>query len=316
MKPTIKYSLVVPCFNEAENIEAFFAAVQTAMQGYTDAYEIVFINDGSSDGTQAKLENLFEQHPDRYVQIIRFSRNFGKEAAMLAGLRAANGEYVTIIDADLQQRPEIAVEMGKLLDENADIDMVAAYQQTRKESKFIEGCKEMFYKLLNRMSEVDIIPDASDFRTLRRPVVETVLSLSEYHRFSKGIFSWIGYNTISVPYEADDRRAGESKWSFWKLLRYAVGGIIAYTDFPLKLPVIFGFVLLIIAAITTAILLILSLLGHEIAGAWWVACLVTAVSSALAFGQGVLGLYLGKVHTQVKQRPVYIVKEKRSYEQD
>ena len=235
---------------------------------------------------------------------------------MLAGLRAAKGEYVTIIDADLQQRPEIAVEMGKLLDGQPDVDMVAAFQQERKESKLIEACKELFYKLLNRMSEVDIIPDASDFRTLRRPVVQTVLSLSEYHRFSKGIFSWIGYNTVSIPYEPDDRLAGKSKWNFWKLLRYAVGGIVAYTDFPLKLPVIFGFALLIIAAVTTVVLLILSLLGHEIAGAWWVSCLVSAVSSALAFGQGVLGLYLGKVHTQVKQRPVYIVKEKRSYEQD
>lgn len=316
MKPTIKHSLVVPCFNEAENIEAFFAAVETAMQGYTDAYEIVFINDGSSDSTQAKLDGLYEQHRDRYIQIIRFSRNFGKEAAMLAGLRAAKGEYVTIIDADLQQRPEIAVEMGKLLDGQPDVDMVAAFQQERKESKLIEACKELFYKLLNRMSEVDIIPDASDFRTLRRPVVQTVLSLSEYHRFSKGIFSWIGYTTVSIPYEPDDRLAGQSKWNFWKLLRYAVGGIVAYTDFPLKLPVIFGCALLIIAAVTTIILLILSLLGHEIAGAWWVSCLVSAVSSALAFGQGVLGLYLGKVHTQVKQRPVYIVKEKRSYEQD
>lgn len=286
------------------------------MQGYTDDYELVFINDGSSDRTQAKLEALYEQHRNRYIQVIRFSRNFGKEAAMLAGLRAAKGEYVTIIDADLQQQPEIAVSMGRMLDDNADVDMIAAYQKVRKESKFIEACKETFYKLLNRMSEVDIIPDASDFRTLRRPVVETVLSLSEYHRFSKGIFSWIGYNTVSVPYEPDDRRAGASKWSFWKLLRYAVGGIVAYTDFPLKLPVIFGCTLLVIAAVTAIVLLVLSLLGHTIAGAWWVACLVSAVSSALAFGQGVLGLYLGKVHTQVKQRPVYIVKEKRSYEQD
>ena len=140
MKPTIKHSLVVPCFNEAENIEAFFAAVETAMQGYTDAYEIVFINDGSSDDTQAKLEGLYEQHRDRYIQIIRFSRNFGKEAAMLAGLRAAKGEYVTIIDADLQQRPEIAVEMGKLLDGQPDVDLGAAFQEERKESKLIEAC--------------------------------------------------------------------------------------------------------------------------------------------------------------------------------
>lgn len=316
MSATIKHSLVVPCYNEEDNVAAFLAAAETAMDGYTADYEIVFVNDGSTDRTQQELDRLFEAHPQLHLQIIRFSRNFGKEAAMLAGLRAATGEYVTIIDADLQQQPEIAVKMGRLLDEKPEIDMVAAYQNGRKESKYIEWCKETFYKVLNRITEVEIIPDASDFRTLRRPVVEAVLSMTEYHRFSKGIFSWVGYTTESIPYEVQERKAGQTKWGFWKLLRYAANGIVAYTDVPLKWPVFMSIVMLIAAALTAIVSLILLLCGQAVPASAWVAALVLLLSSALSFNQGVLGLYLGKVHTQVKERPIYIVKEKRSYEQD
>ena len=312
----IKHSLVVPCYNEEENVAAFTAAVKLAFAGYTTDYEIVFIDDGSTDHTARELARVYDENPDVRMQFIRFSRNFGKEAAMLAGLQSAKGEYVTIIDADLQQRPEVAVEMGRLLDEKPEIDMVAAYQNGRKESKSIEWCKEAFYKVLNRMTEVEIIPDASDFRTLRRPVVQTVVSLSEYHRFSKGIFSWVGYTTESIPYEVQERQAGETKWNFWKLLRYAANGIVAYTDVPLKWPVFMSMVLLIAAALTALVSLILLWCGQAVPSAAWLAALLLLLAAILSFSQGILGLYLGKVHTQVKQRPVYIVKEKRSYEQD
>ena len=184
----IKHSLIVPCYNEEGNVEKFLEVTKKAMLGYTDNYEIVFVNDGSRDETPKKLRKLFEENKDVKIKVVNFSRNFGKEAAMYAGFTEAKGEYVTIIDADLQQDPSYAVQMGRILDENPDCDMVAAFQEKRKEGKLITACKTMFYKAINKVTEVDFISDASDFRTMRRSVVDTILALPEYHRFSKGIF--------------------------------------------------------------------------------------------------------------------------------
>lgn len=310
-----KHSLVIPCYNEEGNVALFLQAAKTAMEGYTAAYELVFVNDGSTDGTQAALRQLYEANRDMHITVIQFSRNFGKEAAMYAGLKAAKGEYVTVIDADLQQRPEVAVEMGRILDQHPEYDMVAAFQAARKENKWLKWCKDRFYQLINRITEVRFIPDASDFRTLRRPVVESVLALSEYHRFSKGLFSWVGYQVCSIPYDVQDRERGESKWNFRKLLRYALDGIMAYTDLPLKLPLYAGCTLTGFSAVLAIVLLVLQLNG-SFAGLWWIACLMLFLGSLILISQGVLGVYLGKVHTQVKQRPVYIAKEILSYERD
>ncbi|MBQ1996318.1 MAG: glycosyltransferase family 2 protein, partial [Clostridia bacterium] len=233
---SVKLSLVVPCYNEEENVENFFRHVTEGLKNYTDSYEIVFVNDGSRDKTEKKLKKLYEENRDRKITVVSFSRNFGKEAAMYAGLSHAKGEYVTIIDADLQQDVKYVVEMAEILDKDEDTHMVAAFQEKRKEGKFITLCKEEFYKLINKITDVPFVENASDFRIMRRPVVETILSLSEYHRFSKGIFSWVGYNTVSIPYEVKEREAGETKWNFRKLLKYAFEGIMAYTDMPLKLP--------------------------------------------------------------------------------
>ena len=233
---TIKHSLVVPCYNEEGNVEKFLLQVKEAMLGYTDDYEIIFVNDGSSDSTPMKLRELFNQNKDVKIKVVNFSRNFGKEAAMYAGFTQAVGEYITVIDADLQQDPKYAVEMGRILDENPDCDMVAAYQSERKEGKLISKLKKTFYKLIDKFSDVDFISDASDFRTMRNNVVRTILSLPEYRRFSKGIFSWIGYNTVSIPYDVKQRESGETKWGFKKLLKYAFEGILAYTNLPLKIP--------------------------------------------------------------------------------
>ena len=311
----IKHSLVVPCYNEEGNVEKFLEVTKKAMQGYTDSFEIVFVNDGSRDETPKKLRKLFDENKDVKIKVINFSRNFGKEAAMYAGFTEAAGEYVTVIDADLQQDPVYAAQMGKILDENPDCDMVAAFQEQRKEGKFIAACKTMFYKAINKVTEVDFISDASDFRTMRRSVVETILALPEYHRFSKGIFSWVGYNTVAIPYEVKERESGETKWNFMKLLKYALDGIIAYTDMPLKLPVYSGVIMGIISVIVLAGTLICDLIAVDFNGtAGYLAFVVLLVGAIISVFLGVLGYYIGKIHTQVKQRPIFIAKEILTYD--
>ncbi len=306
----IKHSLIVPCYNEEGNVEKFLEVAKKAMSGYTDAYEIVFVNDGSRDGTPARLRKLFEENKDVNIRVVSFSRNFGKEAAMYAGLTEAVGEYITIIDADLQQDPSYAVQMGRILDENPDCDMVAAFQKERKEGKLITYCKTLFYKSINRMTEVEFISDASDFRTMRRCVAETILALPEYHRFSKGIFSWVGYNTIAIPYEVKERESGETKWSFRKLLKYALDGISAYTDAPLKLPFYGGIAMLVISLV----LLILGIASESLKLYGLIASAVFFVGAVICIFLGVMGYYLGKIHTQVKDRPIFIAKEILSYD--
>lgn len=298
---SVKLSLVVPCYNEEENVENFFRHVTEGLKNYTDSYELVFVNDGSRDKTEKKLKKLYEENRDRKITVVSFSRNFGKEAAMYAGLSHAKGEYVTIIDADLQQDVKYVVEMAGILDKDEDTHMVAAFQEKRKEGKFITLCKEEFYKLINKITDVPFVENASDFRIMRRPVVETILSLSEYHRFSKGIFSWVGYNTVSIPYEVKEREAGETKWNFRKLLKYAFEGIMAYTDMPLKLP-------FYLAAFSFVFGVIMLFAYSVVSG------LVLFVGAATLFSLGVIGTYIGKIHTQVKNRPIYIAKEILSYD--
>lgn len=298
---SVKLSLVVPCYNEEENVENFFRHVTEGLKNYTDSYELVFVNDGSRDKTEKKLKKLYEENRDRKITVVSFSRNFGKEAAMYAGLSHAKGEYVTIIDADLQQDVKYVVEMAEILDKDEDTHMVAAFQEKRKEGKFITLCKEEFYKLINKITDVPFVENASDFRIMRRPVVETILSLSEYHRFSKGIFSWVGYNTVSIPYEVKEREAGETKWNFRKLLKYAFEGIMAYTDMPLKLP--------FYLAAFSFVLGVIMLFAYSV-----VSGLVLFVGAATLFSLGVIGTYIGKIHTQVKNRPIYIAKEILSYD--
>lgn len=314
---SVKHTLVIPCFNEEGNVEIFFHAAKEAFKGYTDEFELIFVNDGSRDKTGEKLKEIFENNKDVKIKIINFSRNFGKESAMLAGLEASCGEYTTIIDADMQQRPEVAVQMGKILDEHKEYDMVAAFQEKRKDGALLGKIKTAFYSVINKVSEVNLIEDASDFRTMRRNVVETIISLTEYHRFSKGIFSWIGFNTYSIPYEVMERESGETKWSLKKLVKYALDGIMAYTDLPLKMPLYFG--------IGTGIFDILLLIGVFIKDLislytdctmGYIVCLIIFLFSVLSFFMGLMGIYIGKIHTQVKQRPIYIAKEILTYEEN
>lgn len=303
---SVKHSLIVPCYNEEGNVENFLRETREAMKGYTDSYEIIFVNDGSRDATPKKLRELFNENKDVRIKVINFSRNFGKEAAMYAGFTKASGEYITIIDADLQQDPKYAVEMAKILDSDPDCDMVAAYQSERKEGRAISKAKHTFYKTISKMTGIDFISDASDFRTIRKSVADTIVALTEYHRFSKGIFSWVGYNTVSIPYEVRERESGETKWNLKKLIAYAFEGIMAYTDKPLKLPLYLGALLLVVSVILGIIGLFVPYYG--------IVSAILFVGALVLICQGISGAYLGKVHTQVKDRPIFIAKEILTYE--
>lgn len=312
---SVKHSFVIPCYNEAGNIRKFFSAAKAAMVGYTDDYEFIFVNDGSTDKSDEIFKDLFNENRDTKIKVINFSRNFGKEAAMYAGLKESKGEYTTIIDGDLQQRPEVAVEMGRFLDENDSYDMVAAFQEKRSDGKALGKIKTYFYSFINKISDADFIEDASDFRTMRRKVVNTILEMTEYHRFSKGIFSWIGYKTFSMPYQVMKREAGETKWSIGKLIKYALDGIISFSDFPLKLPVYFGIATAALDLMLLAVLAVLSI-GFDVdCGLGFIAWLIIFMFSVLFVFVGIIGSYLGKVHTQTKNRPIYIAKEILTYEE-
>ena len=303
-------SLVVPCYNEEGNVENFFAETNKAFEGRCFDYEFVFVNDGSRDSTHAKLKKLYEENADHNIQVLSFSRNFGKEAAIYAGLNAAKGDKVCLIDADLQQRPEVVLEMLEAMNEDDNIDCVAAYQEERKENKIMIAFKGMFYKLINRMAEVDFVNGASDFRLMKRNMVEAILQMTEYHRFSKGIFSWVGFNTKYIPYKVQERESGDSKWSFGKLLKYAIDGIVSFSTFPLKLSAFVGFISAIISIIYLVIVVVQKLaFGIDVPGYATIVVLVLFLGGMQLFSLGILGEYLSKIYVQVKNRPVYVLKE-------
>ena len=233
-------SFVIPCYNEQGNVEKFFEESEKAFALTGIKYEYVFVNDGSTDKTGEKLKALFNANTTKNISVIDFSRNFGKESAIYAGLQHACGDCICIIDADLQQRPETALEMYKFIMQNRDFDCVCAYQKDRGESKAMSGMKSAFYKIMNTLVETEFKDGASDFRLFNTKVRDAILSLGEYHRFSKGIFSWVGFNVHYMEYKADERNSGETKWGFGKLVRYAISGIVAFSTAPLKLAVYIG----------------------------------------------------------------------------
>ncbi|MGN0978666.1 MAG: glycosyltransferase family 2 protein [Faecousia sp.] len=311
----MKLSLVVPCYNEAENVAPFQDAVITAFEGCGYDYEIVFINDGSRDAT---LHNLKKLHAAQKcpVKVVSFSRNFGKEAGLYAGLQHASGEYISLIDADLQQRPEIVRDMVKILDEQPEYDVVAAYQDRRNEGKVLSFFKKSFYRIINKLSDVTLQSDASDFRTFRRSVRDSILELAEYHRFSKGIFAWVGYNTCFIPYTACERAAGTSKWNFWKLMEYAIEGIIGFSTAPLRLATVLGGVTGV-AAVLYLIYVILEKLirGIDVPGYATIIVLILFFGCVQLFCIGIIGEYVGRIFEQSKDRPIYIAKEVLDYEE-
>lgn len=310
----MKLSLVVPCYNEAENVSLFQNAVITAFDGCGYDYEIIFVDDGSRDATMFQLKKIF--HEQRCpVKVVSFSRNFGKESAIYAGLKETCGEYVTLIDADLQQRPEIVRDMVKILDEQPEYDLVAAYQDRRGEGKVLTFFKKSFYKTINKLSDVNLHADASDFRTMRRNVADSIIELGEYHRFSKGIFAWVGFNTCFIPYVACERIAGESKWSFGKLFNYAIEGIIGYSTKPLRIATFLGGFTAILAFLYLIIVVLEKLItGIDIPGYATIVVLILFLGSMQLFCIGIIGEYVGRTFEQSKNRPVYIAKEILTYE--
>ncbi len=305
----MKLSLIVPCYNEAENVRAFQDAVIGAFDGCGYDYEIIFVDDGSRDATLHNLKKLYKKQACP-VKVISFSRNFGKESGLYAGLQHASGDYICLIDADLQQRPEIVREMVAYLEENPDTDVVAAYQDRRGESKVLSFFKKSFYAIINHLSKVTLQPDASDFRTFRRSVRDSILQMAEYHRFSKGIFAWVGYETHFIPYTACERNAGTTKWNFGKLLNYAIDGIIGFSTAPLRFSTYVGALSAIAACIYLVIVILQKLIwGIDVPGYATIIVLILFFGSMQLFGIGIIGEYVGRTFEQTKSRPIYIAKE-------
>lgn len=303
-------SLVIPCYNEQGNVEKFFDESEKVFALSGIKYEYVFVNDGSSDKTGEALKSLFEAHVSKNISIIDFSRNFGKESAIYAGLQHASGKYICIIDADLQQRPETALDMYKFITSNRDFDCVCAYQNVRKEGKIMSGMKSLFYKLMNTLAETEFKNGASDFRLFNTKVRDAILSLGEYHRFSKGIFSWVGFNVHYMEYRADERNSGETKWSFGKLVRYAISGIIAFSTAPLKLAIYIGTGATIFSLIYLIVTVIRKLTSHiNVDGFTQLVILITFFAGITLVILGIIGEYIAKIYQQVKNRPIYIAKD-------
>lgn len=305
----MKLSLIVPCFNEAENVELFQKETIKAFQGCGYSFEIIYVDDGSTDATLHQLRKLHKEQACP-VKVVSFSRNFGKEAGLYAGLQYAQGDYVSLIDADLQQRPEIVRDMVSYLDENPDYDVVAAYQDRRQEGKILSFFKKTFYRVINRMSDVTLQPEASDFRTFRKSVQDSILKLGEYHRFSKGIFAWVGYKTHFIPYTACQRAFGTTKWSFKKLMNYAIEGIIGYSTAPLRLSTWLGGISGVAAVLYLIAVVLQKLIwGIDVPGYATMIVLILFFGSVQLFCIGIIGEYVGRIFEQTKQRPIYIAKE-------
>ena len=305
----MRVSLVVPCYNEEKNVELFFEVAEAAFQKENINFDIVFVNDGSKDNTYDELKKNFAAHPDK-VSVVNLSRNFGKEAAILAGLKRASGDYIALVDADLQQRPEIVVDMVNYLETHEEYDVVAAYQEHRIEGKLMSGVKGLFYSLINKACDIEFHTGASDFRTFRRTVAEALINMPEYHRFSKGLFSWIGFNTHYLPYVAEARNAGETKWSVKKLIKYALEGFISFTTMPLRFATYLGMIVSVCAVLYMIFVIFKTLaFGETVQGYPTIVTLILFLSGVQLLILGILGEYLARIYVQGKGRPVYIEKE-------
>ena len=304
----MKVSFIVPCYNEAGNIIAFSNKIKEVFEKKYN-YEIIFINDGSKDNTLDELKKLLN-NSKQSITIIDFSRNFGKEAGIYAGLKAAKGEYVNIIDADLQQNPKYSLRMVEFLENNPEYDIVTAYQEERIENKFISFIKKCFYKLINKMSEIEFKNGASDFRMFRKKVVKSILELTEYYRFSKGIFSWVGYNVYYMPYKVEERKTGTTKWSFYKLFRYAMNGIISFSTYPLRISTILGLFFSLLSILYLITVIIQKLFFQiNVEGYATIVTLILLLGGIQLLCIGIIGEYIARTYVEVKRRPVYIVKD-------
>ena len=307
----MKLSLVIPCYNEEENVKEFYRCVKGCFDGKIDTedYEFVFVDDGSRDNTLSELRELSAAKAGN-IKVISFSRNFGQESAIYAGMTRAAGDNVCIIDADLQQRPEVVLRMMEILESKPELDCVAAYQEKRKEGKGISLAKTLFYKLIDKMAEVEFVNGASDFRLMKRTMVNAVLNMTEYHRFSKGIFSWVGFNTEYIPYEVAEREHGESKWNTGKLIKYALDGIVAFTTAPLKVAIGIGFGFSFLSMLYLVVVVVQKLFfGIDVPGYATIIVLILLLGGLILFCLGIIGEYVAKIYVQVKNRPIFIERE-------
>lgn len=304
-------SVVVPCYNEEQALPYFIQEIQMvaaemAQKGVE--LEILLVNDGSRDGTLGLLRDYAAQYPN--VRYLSFSRNFGKEAAMYAGLEHARGDYVAIMDADMQDPPALLPQMYDLL-QTGEYDSVATRRVSRQGEPPIRSFfARMFYKLINRISDADIVDGARDYRLMRRPMVDAILSMKEVNRFSKGIFGWVGFRTYWLPYENVERVAGETKWSFWKLFRYSLEGIIAFSTAPLAIASVVGLLVCLAAAVALAVVLVKTLaFGDPVAGWPSMICIILFLGGVQLLTVGIIGQYLAKTYLETKKRPIYILAE-------
>lgn len=304
-----KISLVIPCYNEETNIANFYNSVIDAdFKKYK--CELIFVNDGSSDGTLEELKKL-EESKNIVIKILSFSRNFGKEAAMYAGLEESTGDFVSVIDADLQQPVTLVVDALKYLEENKEYDSVAFFQKNRNEGFILNFFKSAFYKLINKISDVEFVQGASDFRVMKRNMIEAIINISEKNRFSKGIFSWVGFNTHYEYYQPLERASGTTKWSFSKLFNYAVSGIVSFTTAPLRFSTISGIAISLLSFIYMAVVIAQKLFfSVEIPGYTTIVVLILFMGGVQLFCLGILGEYLSKTYIETKNRPIYVLKER------
>lgn len=297
----MKLSIVVPCYNESSGIEEFHKQVTDTLKKEKITYEIIFVDDGSLDDTYKKIENV--SNLDKNVKGVSFSRNFGKESAMLAGLEHASGEYIAIMDADLQHSPVMLLEMYKKLIEDSTYDVVCAYKANRKDEKAIKRTlTSLFYRFNNIISDVKLLPGASDFRIFKSCVKDAIVSLPEKTRFLKGIFSWVGFNTIYVPYTPEKRLHGTSKWSLFKLIKYSLGGIISFSTMPIKSIFILGLLVFITGLIN---FLLMGNLSHRT---------IILFLSFVMLSLGIMSLYISRIYSNILNRPCYIIKNKVGFD--
>lgn len=303
-----KISVIVSCYNEQESIPYFYEEItKVADQMKSFHFEFLFVDDGSIDHTLSILKTLSKE--DQRVRYISFSRNFGKEAAMYAGLENSTGDYVTLMDADLQDPPSLLPQMCDLIEQGYDV--VGTRRVTRKGEppirSFFARC---FYKIINKMSKIEMVDGARDYRLMTRQVVNSILTLQEYNRYSKGLFSFVGYKTKWLEYENIERVAGETKWSFWKLFKYAIEGIVAFTTAPLSLASVLGVIICFVSFIAILVIVVKTLLFGDPVGGWpSMVCILLFVSGIQLLCMGIIGQYLAKTYLETKKRPIYIVRE-------
>ena len=305
-----KISVVVPCYNEEESLPLFYQEMERVRQQDFEnvEFEYIFVDDGSKDNTLKEMKELYVQ--DNKVRYISFSKNFGKEAAILAGLEAASGDYVTLMDADLQDPPSMLKKMYDIIKDEG-YDNVGTRRVSRKGEPPIRSFfAHIFYKIINKMSDVEMVDGARDYRLMTRKMVDAIISLKEYNRYSKGLFSYVGFKTKWLEYENVERVAGETKWSFWKLFKYAMEGITAFSTTPLILSSVLGLLFCLIAFLMIILIIVKTLVYGDPTSGWpSMVCIIFFVSGVQLFSLGVIGQYLSKTYLEVKSRPVYIIRE-------